>query len=441
SDYSVLKVGDGVDKLQEIYKQMASLVETSNFLQIDLYSNGQIQLGNEIRDQIVKFSEFLVGNSSNVKRTYLDDYKEKFLEKYGVHREVQLVELFDSNLGIGSPYGYLHPRNDFWESAPSTIYFNDEEELEYLNKFEQALEAKKYIQLYDVCNEKDFLNKANDKTNLGFELFFNINKIDGKSMLSLTNTGCSKNLGASSGRFSVLSDKLKSYHQNITQIVEKINQKTGYNSCEITFLPDNLRHANVMRTTNIRQKTLSLFTNINGESQNLSDIYIGVDSENNFYARNFKTGEVLRFYSTSMYNQMMFSNELRFLCEISLEDHFGVFPWEIVYQKFPHIPRIVFQDIIVAPERWRLNGKMLVKDTHQIIIENNIPTKFYVDNNDNRILINRNNPLDNQLFEDILRKRSKKNEELCLSECISDSHFVKKESTAYVTDIVVPIYR
>ncbi|HEL1183284.1 TPA: lantibiotic dehydratase, partial [Streptococcus equi subsp. zooepidemicus] len=175
---------------------------------------------------------------------------------------------------------------------------------------------------------------------------------------------CSKNLGASSGRFSVLSDKLKSYHQNITQIVEKINQKTGYNSCEITFLPDNLRHANVMRTTNIRQKTLSLFTNINGESQNLSDIYIGVDSENNFYARNFKTGEVLRFYSTSMYNQMMFSNELRFLCEISLEDHFGVFPWEIVYQKFPHIPRIVFQDIIVAPERWRLNGKMLVKDTH-----------------------------------------------------------------------------
>ncbi|WP_105152575.1 lantibiotic dehydratase [Streptococcus suis] len=289
-EYSELEIGDGIEKLQEIYKLMSSLVETPNFLQIDLYNDGQIQLG------------------------------------------------------------------------------------------------------------------------------------------------------ASSGRFSILSDKLEHYHQTITQIVENNNHVSGYNSCEITFLPENLRHANVMRTTNVREKVLSLFTNMDKRSQILSDIYIGIDSKNSFYARNFKTKELLKFYSTNMYNQMMFSNELRFLCEIAQEDHFGIFPWEMVYQKFSHIPRIVFKDIIVAPERWRLSGRMLSKDIHQIILENNLPTKLYVDNSDNRILINRNNPLDNQLFEDIVRKSSNKNEELCLSECIFDSHLVEKESTTHISDIVVPVF-
>ncbi|WP_193437628.1 lantibiotic dehydratase, partial [Streptococcus suis] len=100
-EYSELEIGDGIEKLKEIYKLMSSLVETPNFLQIDLYNDGQIQLGNENKTQIVEFAEFLVSNSDHVKRTYLDDYKEKFLDKYGVNREVQLMELFDSNLGIG----------------------------------------------------------------------------------------------------------------------------------------------------------------------------------------------------------------------------------------------------------------------------------------------------------------------------------------------------
>ncbi|HFR3320014.1 TPA: lantibiotic dehydratase, partial [Streptococcus suis] len=174
-EYSELEIGDGIEKLQEIYKLMSSLVETPNFLQIDLYNDGQIQLGNENKTQIVEFAEFLVSNSDHVKRTYLDDYKEKFLDKYGVNREVQLMELFDSNLGIGSPYGYQHPKNDFWESSPSTVYFSEKEELEYLNNFEKALETGGNIQLY---NEEDFFNQDKDKINLGFELFFYVNKVD-----------------------------------------------------------------------------------------------------------------------------------------------------------------------------------------------------------------------------------------------------------------------
>ncbi|MBM9833966.1 SpaB protein, partial [Enterococcus faecalis] len=91
------------------------------------------------------------------------------------NREVQLMELFDSNLGIGSPYGYQHPKNDFWESSPSTVYFSEKEELEYLNNFEKALETGGNIQLY---NEEDFFNQDKDKINVGFELFFYVNKVD-----------------------------------------------------------------------------------------------------------------------------------------------------------------------------------------------------------------------------------------------------------------------
>lgn len=438
-EYSILQIGEGIGKLEYIYGLMSSLVKTNNFLQIDLHDTGHAKLNFSLKKQIVEFSEFLSNLSTSVQKSYLDNFKDLFLEKYGLYREVQLVELFDSNMGLGAPYGYTHPQNYCYESTPKTIFYSETEEKMYLNELELSLESGKSIQLNKFKRYYKNLQGNVNKVNQGFELFFNINYENNNCILSLGSAGCSKNLGASSGRFSVISDELKEYHRDNAKVIEDLNSDLGYNTCEIVFLPENLRHANVMRTDNIRQKTLSLFTYNRGEQIKLSDIYIGIDAQNNFYAKECKSGKLVKFYSTNMYNQLLFSNELRFLCEISLDNHFGMFPWEIIFQKFSYVPRIVYGNLIVAPARWRLSGDDIDDDIEHIIIKHNLPLEFYVDNQDNRILINQSNHLDKELFASIIRKAKLKNEEVNLSECISAISLLNKKNKRYAADIVVPV--
>ncbi|MSE06956.1 hypothetical protein GKC34_14895, partial [Lactobacillus salivarius] len=74
----------------------------------------------------------------------------------------------------------------------------------------------------------------------------------------------------------------------------------------------------------------------------------------NFYAYDVSTQEKMKFYVTSMYNKTLFSNELRFLCEISINNNFGYVPWDLIYKDMNFIPRIMFEDIVVSPKTWRI---------------------------------------------------------------------------------------
>ncbi len=442
-EYSELEIGEGLEKLKEIYQEMSQILANDNYIQIDLFSNSEITFDTEQKQQLERLADFIGNTTKSVNRTYLDDYKDKFIEKYGVDQEVQIVELFDSTFGIGAPYNYTHPQNDFYELEPNTAYFSEEEREKYLSKYVEAIKNNEAINFEDLESHYQKIAAEKNSKLQGLELFLDLAKKDEKDIFVLGNIIGNNNLGGASGRFSALSPELKNYHKSIVDSIEKENESKGITSCEIVFLPENIRHANVMHTSIERKRVLPVFTSTSHDEVQLTNIYIGIDDNEEFYARDISTQEVLKFYVTSMYNKTLFSNELRFLYEISLDDNFGNLPWELIYRDFDYVPRLVFGDIVVSPAKWKIREEDMKTEeiTKEFLQSKGVPKEFYIVNGDNKVYLSQENLLDMSMLEAQIKKSAKRNDFVELQEYIEDGDVVSKRQKGRVSDVVVPFVR
>lgn len=441
-EYSDLKIGDGVEKLSKLYERMSQIIENDNYIQVDLYNNSKIHISPSQKISLEKTANFLSNTVKSVERTYLDDYKGKFIEKYGVDQEVQLTEMFDSTFGIGAPFDYTHPKNDFIESEPTVSYYSDEEKEMYLSKYIAAVEDNEDINLTDLTDyyKKKYF-KDGEEIN-GIELFFNMIN-ENKYSFMLSNIVGNSNLGGASGRFSHLSTEISEYHSSLIDIVEQENKEKNVTSCEIVFLPENIRHTNVMHTSINRDKVLPIFATTSHSNVELRNIFIGIDGNEKFYAKDIATNEFVKFYVTNMYNRSLFSNELRFLCDISSNNKFGNLPWSILYDRFTYVPRIVFDDIIISPAKWRFNNKDLEQGVSiEKLLENSkVPKEFYITSADNKVYFSKESSLDMKLLTSEVRKIVKRDGFIELQEYIEEKETVEKDGKARITDIVVPFAR
>nr|BAG71480.1 lantibiotic dehydratase [Lactococcus lactis] len=442
-EYSELEIGEGLEKLKEIYQEMSQILANDNYIQIDLFSDSEITFDTEQKQQLERLADFIGNTTKSVNRTYLDDYKDKFIEKYGVDQEVQIVELFDSTFGIGAPYNYTHPQNDFYELEPNTAYFSEEEREKYLSKYVEAIKNNEAINFEDLESHYQKIAAEKNSKLQGLELFLDLAKKDEKDIFVLGNIIGNNNLGGASGRFSALSPELKNYHKSIVDSIEKENESKGITSCEIVFLPENIRHANVMHTSIERKRVLPVFTSTSHDEVQLTNIYIGIDDNEEFYARDISTQEVLKFYVTSMYNKTLFSNELRFLYEISLDDNFGNLPWELIYRDFDYVPRLVFGDIVVSPAKWKIREEDMKTEeiTKEFLQSKGVPKEFYIVNGDNKVYLSQENLLDMSMLEAQIKKSAKRNDFVELQEYIEDGDVVSKRQKGRVSDVVVPFVR
>lgn len=439
NEYKTLKIGKGTNLLLDIYQKMSSLVENENYLQVDLLSDSKVKLNVQHKKELERFANFIGNTQKSVRRSYLDDYRDKFIEKYGVDQEVPLLELLDPTFGIGAPYGYVHPKSNFYENEPLTEFYSTQEQSKYLSEYIHSIRENIDIDLEKF--EDYYQLEENNKFNLqGLELFFNIVEINGKLVFSLSNIVGGSDIGSASGRFSILSDELRKYQKSLLDFIEEEDSTKKITSCEIEFIPENLRHRNIMRTMNVRDKTLSLFTNNSKKQIHLNDIYIGINNEEKFYAKDITNNEIVKFHVTNMYNKMLFCNEIRFLYEISLDIDSINLPWELIYSNFDYVPRIMFGDIIVAPARWKICKGDIEKlsDINTFFINKRIPQKFYLINGDNRILLSRKDKLDDEFIKNELIKKLKKDSIVELQEYIQDFGIFTKEVTDRVADVVIP---
>ena len=173
------------------------------------------------------------------------------------------------------------------------------------------------------------------------------------------------------------------------------------------------------------------------------NIFIGIDGNEKFYAKDIATNEFVKFYVTNMYNRSLFSNELRFLCDISSNNKFGNLPWSILYDRFTYVPRIVFDDIIISPAKWRFNNKDLEQGVSiEKLLENSkVPKEFYITSADNKVYFSKESSLDMKLLTSEVRKIVKRDGFIELQEYIEEKETVEKDGKARITDIVVPFAR
>lgn len=75
---------------------MKLLYSCSSYLQVDtVIENAEFEIKSTVANKINRLASFFVyiSNDKNESHTYLDEYRNKFIEKYGVDREVPLLEM------------------------------------------------------------------------------------------------------------------------------------------------------------------------------------------------------------------------------------------------------------------------------------------------------------------------------------------------------------
>lgn len=455
-EYMKTDFGTGTVKYNEIKRKMQEIYKSSAYLQVDTIINGEdFQLEKNISESICELASLFVYLSNDIKNQYgyLQPYRNRFIEKYGIDREVPILEMLDSNIGIGAPTPYIKPQNDFYEEYNIKDNYRENLKSYFLTEYEKALQNSTYIDIkIEEIQRLIDCTVQPEEIPISLELYFILKKEGGVIRLNLSPNCGSFVAGKTFGRFSVLSDKMASVVKKCNMEERRI--RTPHSEmCEISFLPSPTRNGNIVRTLSFREKETSVFTNGTKECEdiiNLNDIYIGVFDEK-FYARDRRSGKQIIFESNNMYNPMLNPNVFRFLQDISYEGKraWSEFPWSYIYADFRHIPTIKFKGIVLQSEKWKINLQELKLKKNNFenfkekflewMTESKMPLEIYLVDTDNRIRLNLSKELSVRIVYDELKKH--KDRDLIFEKVEDGTDIVYDDGRPYATEIVVPIFR
>lgn len=452
-EYAKLDMGTGISKYRNIIDHMREIVEADNYLTVDLFDKSKIQLEEGIKNNIIKFIDYLMKLAAYSEERYdtMNEYKNRFLEKYGYFQEVQLLELLDETHGIGLPYGYknsiINTEIKKFESLSPKIrrYFED--------KYNEAIYKEEAIELNnreltDLFKD-DIININKERYSSSLELYFFIKEESGIHKLYLSQILGSTRAGKTFGRFYKLD---KSVEDLIVQYDNLNKASLIEKECEVILLPQDPSLTNVTRTINNKDKVLNLhvYSNNNNDNIKLEDIYICIDNKG-LYCKDIKSNERIVFDSNNMFNTMLIPNEIRFLYEISLNRKYlwSNVPWKIVYDDYNYIPEIRYQSIVVSPRKWKIsknnnlrtsNVNEFIKDFYKFSETFNIPEDIYISEFDNRLKINILEKEDLKILFNSYKKLENNNK-IILEEIEKGKDILIDENNIlYPCEIVVPFY-
>nr|WP_284681014.1 lantibiotic dehydratase [Aceticella autotrophica] len=228
----------------------------------------------------------------------------------------------------------------------------------------------------------------------------------------------------------------------------------NYITCEITYLASELRSANVSKNIHCSEYELALFTNSSRDEEHtltLDDILIGIEN-NIFYAKSKKLNKRLIITINNMLNPQIAPNAVRFLYDISLDGTriWYMFPWEIVFNKFPYVPKVIYKNFTLTPEEWKINflnikanKKSSFSEFKELFMQYckyyKVPNYVYITSGDNRILLN----IDDDKCLDILYHEFINNPIGVTLTSYEDENFniIKSERGSYVSELVIPLVK
>ncbi|GKX31629.1 hypothetical protein SH1V18_41090 [Vallitalea longa] len=365
-EYNKVPIGDGEKSYREIVRKMKQVIESKNYLQVDMKveTNG-VTLPLCVKEEVEKSAEALWRiSSSELGLVHMIGYKADFIKKYGMSREIPVLELLDEEIGLGAPATYEYPlskrrlSNDETEYGKRkkyllsqwlmTVLLNGEQELNLGDDKIAALEGKETDSCYAPRS---------------FEMFFTIisNSVESMEECDFTlisgATPLSYGAGKSIGRFAdIMGSKL---HNNL-KYIGKIEQELCSDMilAELVYLPIEGRAADVSLTYNNREYEINMGTTSSKETEkiiSLSDLVVGID-EKGFYLRSMKLGKEVIAVTNHMLNTSNSPNIYRFIRELTQErqKNIEIFQWGEL-NSLPFLPRVKYRHCILSPARWILN--------------------------------------------------------------------------------------
>ncbi len=448
------EIGDKQDKIVEEIRKIGD-IEVRSPLHVDTgIKNENMRLNKAIGEKGAQAAEILLSLSTYPNGSvYLQQYKKKFVERYGDWAIVSLLDLFDQAKGLGSPYNkkpVINSDNLNNSERHDDILMNlviqsikqrklsiclDDSTLERLKVSDLGYaNAPKSLDLYaSVCAlSEDDIDKGN------FKLL--ISQVTGKI-----------GAGESITRFShLLTQYLKPLFDEISDYEQLANGNILIS--EAYAIPENLHTLNISLHEPFYNNSIALGI-VSGKGSEIipmNDIYIGL-RYNNFYIYWAKRKKEILVKSNSMLNYKYFPDIIRFLIDAS-ESKYPVlhqFDWKNA-GRMPFLPRIEYNNIILSPARWNINSftfeksdlndlKSFSKTLEKWRQEWLVPEKVFIRFMDNRLLIDMKTDKHVELLYSSLKKNY--NKTTILEEMLptTDQSWVSSDNGHYISEVVIPL--
>ena len=348
----------------------------------------------EVVDLLLRFSAYPRGISA------VTAHRQAFLARYGLHREVPLLELLDPELGLGplGARGYANVGPDPAKEAERTRVLVD-------LACSCMRDNQRVIELDDALIQRLETSQPNTET---APISLDVNVQVGARCAADIDEGnfilvIGPNLGAQAagrnlGRFAdLVGPQGRMFLEQIAQI--EVQQRGEQEiAAEVVYMPYQHRMANVVIRPAICTHEAFIEVTPGVDWSNavaLNELVVGVEQDR-FYFRWLRTGQRIRFDSRHMLTTMNGPAAARFLCEAGFDGRtmFTSFDWGPA-EMFPFLPRIQKGRSILRPAQWRIHKSALSGFSHETFhswLESwrkkwNVPRHVSLSVGDNRLIL------------------------------------------------------
>jgi len=450
--YNQLPLGRGASRLEELQKNMEAVAPAKTFLQIDaVYRGRPLSLSQSVYEELTSSASVLwkISGRRSLSPSHLA-YHAKFMEKYGLHRTVPLLELLSEESGLGSFENHL-------PSTPpkQTSLFTKRWEKWLYQKWQECLRNKNHELVIDERTIDHLFTLANERPHppedalLSLDLFCKImtespEQLDqGNFRLLITQSTWQG--GSSIGRFIDLFDEgTLAQFRGFLEAEEHLEK--GSHFVEVSYRPPTGHNANVAISPCFRKYRLDTEAKKrDATSLSLEDIYVGA-THDRFYLT-LKDGECEVITRVgNLLNPTFAPLPLKFMREVTLSKYqlLHPFSWDSMKQDAVFLPRVRFGRTVLSPAQWNLDANLFHKERPEKIAlqftswaeQWNLSKRCFLVRGDQRLLIDRQHPA--HLHE--ISLKLKKGESLQFIEDI-ENPWIKSEQGHHLCEFVVPFLK
>jgi lantibiotic biosynthesis protein len=419
------------------------------------------KLNSVVAEEAARAAEFLLSMTAWPSGPpHLQAYRQCFEDRYGVDREVPLLEMIDREYGIGFPAGY-----DGTKSAPPADAFM-KGRLRRDALFDLARAANEDRQL-EVELDEDLQSRLRNwvptpqsaTASLEINVFVSARSSrdvdEGRFSLVIGPNIGAMEAGRSLGRFAAPlgSAGIEAYREALGSAEEV---KPGRPCVELSYLPRSLRLANILVRPGARRYEIDIGVGAGVASDDsiaLDDLVVGV-RDGRFYVRSLRLGADLSICSGHMANAQLAPSICRLLAEITLDGTAVLrdFDWGMASATLLFLPRVRVGRTVLSVAKWRVTGA-LVKKRFRVNDANalrqsltawrqewKVPRYVHLAEADNRLLLDLENEAD---LEDLRQELSRLtgNQAIMLEEVYPalDDVWVEGNEGRFVAEFVIPV--
>ncbi|MFA8436885.1 MAG: lantibiotic dehydratase family protein [Marinifilaceae bacterium] len=425
-------------KLEELSAECSLHVDTQ-------ISCSEVKIDRKLVRNIIEAVEVLSCLNGN-RFLPIHDFTKKFKNRYGYNR-VPLCWALDPEFGIGYNGNGNLTSND---SIIQLLQLKEKQTTQAINRADQLL--LKLLSEWDETGMREIellpehletLKVQRELLSDSYCAFAHVFKEEGEERAYLTIAG-GGSAASHISRYASLTSECAKLVEDIYAFEQ--NFRKGKIVAEILHAPAEMK-SNVFHRGVARKVGIPILTG-RGDMETISirDLFLQYESDEKLHLYSDTLNcEISPVLSTSHnYSQTQFPIYY-FLCDMQAEQQKETgfeFEWREAFNRFNFLPRIRYKNVILTPATWRIDLKSVQKkkqnyDSLELMEEHQLPSKFYLKELDNELLIDMRTAMGKALLEDAVRR----NDELTIFEAFETGESVAHNAggESFNLEFVIPV--